>query len=105
MARININEFSAQAGGVASRANYVRTDPAVVKAAQDAWADVKDARTSCAVLARHRRLLGRGTPATHLRRFPSDSRTPIASSGDGGPAFGKPGPVRPRRREQSAHWA
>jgi hypothetical protein len=52
MARININEFSAQAGGVASRANYVRTDPAVVKAAQDAWADVKDARTSCAVLAR-----------------------------------------------------
>ena len=52
MARININEFSAQAGGLASRANQVRTDPSVVKAAQDAWADVKDARTSCAVLAR-----------------------------------------------------
>ena len=41
MARININEFSAQAGGLAYRANQVRTDPAVVKAAQDAWSDVK----------------------------------------------------------------
>ena len=44
MARININEFSAQAGGLASRADEVRTDPAVVKAAQDAWVDLKDAR-------------------------------------------------------------
>jgi hypothetical protein len=52
MARININEFSAQAGGLASRANQVRTDPAVVKAAQDAWVDLKDARNSCVVLAR-----------------------------------------------------
>ena len=52
MARININEFSAQAGGLASRANQVRTDPAVVKAAQDAWVDLKDARSSCVVLAR-----------------------------------------------------
>jgi|RhiMethySRZTD1v2_1073278.scaffolds.fasta_scaffold1831712_2 hypothetical protein len=52
MARINLNEFSAQAGGVAYRANQVRTDPAVVKAAQDAWRDVKDARDSCTVLAR-----------------------------------------------------
>ena len=52
MARININEFSAQAGGLAYRANQVRTDPAVVKAAQDAWSDVKDASHSCSVLAR-----------------------------------------------------
>jgi hypothetical protein len=52
MARININEFSAQAGGLAFRANQVRTDPAVVKAAQDAWVDVKDARNSCAILVR-----------------------------------------------------
>lgn len=52
MSRINLNEFSAQAGGLADRANLVRKDPAVVKAAQDAWADVKDARQSCTVLAR-----------------------------------------------------
>ena len=52
MARINVNQFSAQAGGLAYRANQVRTDPAVVKAAKDAWADVKDARHSCTVLAR-----------------------------------------------------
>lgn len=51
MARINISEFSGQAGGVAYRANQVRTDPAVVKAAKDAWADVKDASHSCSVLA------------------------------------------------------
>ena len=52
MARININEFSGQAGGVAYRVNQVRTDPAVVKAAQDAWADVRDASRSCTVLGR-----------------------------------------------------
>ena len=52
MPRINVNEFSAQAGGLAYRANQVRTDPAVVKAAKDAWEDVKDARHSCTVLAR-----------------------------------------------------
>jgi hypothetical protein len=52
MARINVNEFSAQAGGFAYRANQVRTDPAVVKAAKDAWGDVKDAGHSCSVLAR-----------------------------------------------------
>jgi hypothetical protein len=52
MSRININEFGAQAGGLAYRANQVRTDPAVVKAAQDAWGDVKDASRSCSVLAR-----------------------------------------------------
>ena len=52
MSRINLNEFSAQAGGLAYRANQVRTDPAVVKAAQDAWRDLKDARESCTVLAR-----------------------------------------------------
>ena len=52
MARINLNEFSAQAGGLAYRANQVRTDPAVVQAAQDAWRDVKVARDSVTVLAR-----------------------------------------------------
>jgi hypothetical protein len=52
MARINLNEFSAQAGGLAYRANQVRTDPAVVQAAQDAWRDVKVARDSVSVLAR-----------------------------------------------------
>jgi hypothetical protein len=52
MSRIDINEFSAQAGGLAFRANKVRTDPAVVKAAQDAWNDLKDASHSCSVLAR-----------------------------------------------------
>ena len=52
MSRININEFSAQAGGLAFRANQVRTDPAVVKAAQDAWGDVRDASRSCSVLAK-----------------------------------------------------
>jgi hypothetical protein len=52
MARINVNEFSAQAGGLAYRANQVRTDPAVVKAAKDAWGDVNHARHSCTVLAR-----------------------------------------------------
>ena len=51
MARINLNEFT-QAGGLAYRANQVRTDPAVVKAAKDAWGDVKDAGHSCTVLAR-----------------------------------------------------
>lgn len=52
MARINVNEFSAQAGGLAYRANQVRTDPAVVKAAKDAWGDVRVAQHSCTVLAR-----------------------------------------------------
>jgi hypothetical protein len=52
MARINLNDLSAQAGGLAYRANQVRTDPAVVQAAQDAWRDVKVARDSVAVLAR-----------------------------------------------------
>jgi hypothetical protein len=52
MARINLNDFGVQAGGLANRANQVRTDPAVVKAAQDAWGDVKDASRSCSVLAR-----------------------------------------------------
>jgi hypothetical protein len=52
MSRINLNEFSSQAGGLAYRANLVRTDPAVVKAAQDAWSDVRDASRSCALLAR-----------------------------------------------------
>lgn len=52
MGRINVNEFSAQAGGLAYRANQVRTDPAVVKAAKDAWGDVRDAGHSCTVLAR-----------------------------------------------------
>jgi len=52
MSRINLNEFGAQAGGLANRANQVRTDPAVVKAAQDAWRDLRVARDSCTVLAR-----------------------------------------------------
>jgi hypothetical protein len=52
MARININEFSGQAGGMAYRVNQVRTDPAVVKAAQDAWGDVRNASRSCSALAR-----------------------------------------------------
>lgn len=67
MARINVNEFSAQAGGLAYRANQVRTDPAVVKAAKDAWADVKDARHSCTVLAREANAAWQRTrtPDTH----------------------------------------
>lgn len=52
MARININEFSGRAGGMAYRVNQVRTDPAVVKAAQDAWGDVRNASRSCSVLAK-----------------------------------------------------
>ena len=64
MARINVNEFSAQAGGLAYRANQVRTDPAVVKAAKDAWGDVKDARHSCTVLAREANAAGPTGP-TH----------------------------------------
>jgi hypothetical protein len=77
MARININEFSAQAGGLASRANQVRTDPAVVKAAQDAWVDVKDARNSCAVLAREasaawQRTRTEPNPAAH-QAYPTPS--------------------------------
>jgi hypothetical protein len=52
MARINLNEFGGQAGGLAYRVNQVRTDPDVVKAAQVALIDVKDATRSCRVLAR-----------------------------------------------------
>lgn len=73
MARINVNEFSAQAGGLAYRANQVRTDPAVVKAAKDAWADVKDARHSCTVLAREANAAWQRTrtPDTHQTVNPS----------------------------------
>ena len=89
MARININEFSAQAGGLASRANQVRTDPAVVKAAQDAWVDLKDASNSCAVLAREanaawQRTRASGANATGYQAYPApdpiqDQPTVVAS--------------------------
>lgn len=52
MARINLNEFGGQAGGVAYRVNQVRTDPVVVQAAQEALRDVKVASRSCSVFAR-----------------------------------------------------
>ena len=73
MARINVNEFSAQAGGLAYRANRVRTDPAVVKAAKDAWADVKDARHSCTVLAREVNEAWQRTRTTDTDQMPSHS--------------------------------
>ncbi len=77
MSRINISEFSGQAGGVAYRANQVRTDPAVVKAAKDAWDDIKDVRQSCAVLAQEanaswQRSASSRTPGA------GPARTPIA---------------------------
>ncbi len=52
MARINLNEFGGQAGGLAYRVNQVRTDPVVTEAAKDALRDVKVASRSCSVLAR-----------------------------------------------------
>jgi hypothetical protein len=52
MARINLNEFGGQAGGLAYRVNQVRTDPAVVAAAREALHDVKVASRSCSVLGR-----------------------------------------------------
>ena len=87
MSRININEFSAQAGGLAFRANQVRTDPAVVKAAQDAWSDVKDASRSCSVLARESQ--GRVAPLAH--RGPGYRRAPRRPhpEPDPGPSHGR----------------
>jgi hypothetical protein len=52
MARINLNEFSGQASGVAYRVSQVRTDPGVVEAAQSAWGDIRTASRSCSILAR-----------------------------------------------------
>ena len=84
MARINVNEFSAQAGGLAYRANRVRTDPAVVKAAKDAWADVKDARHSCTVLAREVNAAWQRTRTTDAQQT---SNPALAQDGtDVGPA-------------------
>jgi hypothetical protein len=80
MSRININEFSAQAGGLAFRANQVRTDPAVIKAAQDAWSDVKVASHSCSVLARetnaawHRSRTAEPATGAH---YPAHTATPV----------------------------
>jgi hypothetical protein len=86
MSRINLNELSAQAGGLAYRANQVRTDPAVVKAAQDAWADVRDASRSCTVLAREAGAAWQRTRTAeaHAGGYPVDqpatpARPPLAS--------------------------
>jgi hypothetical protein len=85
MARINVNEFSAQAGGLAYRANQVRTDPAVVKAAKDAWADVKDARHSCTVLAREANAAWQRTRTTDAHQ--TDLNPPLTQDRtDVGPA-------------------
>jgi hypothetical protein len=51
MARINTAVLIAQAAVVAAdRANFVRQDPAVVKAAKQAWADFAQAGRSASTL-------------------------------------------------------
>lgn len=50
MARINSAVLIAQVALAADRANLVRKDPAVVKAAKQAFADVGQARRSVAAL-------------------------------------------------------
>lgn len=80
MSRININEFSAQAGGLAFRANQVRTDPAVVKAAQDAWGDVKDASRSCSVLVKETKAAWHRSSTTELAnaaQHPDHTSSPV----------------------------
>jgi hypothetical protein len=46
MARIDTAKLILQATDVADRAYYVRQDPAVIKAAREAWADLAQARRS-----------------------------------------------------------
>lgn len=56
MARINNAVLIAQVALAADRANFVRQDPAVVKAAKQAFADVGQAGRSVAVLAEEARV-------------------------------------------------
>jgi len=93
MARININEFSAQAGGLASRANQVRTDPAVVKAAQDAWVDLKDARSSCVVLAREANAAWQRTRTSEANPTASAPPSSAATARSSDTRFGLPARV------------
>lgn len=51
MARINTHQLVKQAIEVGQRANYVREDPAVQKAAKQAVHDVRQAAASTATLA------------------------------------------------------
>lgn len=55
MARINTAVLVAQAAVVADRANFVRQDPAVVKAAKQALADVAQAGRSTTTLIQESR--------------------------------------------------
>lgn len=51
MARINTNKLIIQAADIADRANFVRKEPAVVKAWKEATLDVQQAVRSVAVAA------------------------------------------------------
>ena len=64
MARINNAVLIAQVALAADRANLVRQDPAVVKAAKQAFADVGQAGRSVAVLVEE----ARGSWQRHARR-------------------------------------
>jgi hypothetical protein len=55
MARINTASLIIQATDVADRANFVRKDPAVVKAAKEAQADLTQALRSTHTLLRETR--------------------------------------------------
>jgi hypothetical protein len=55
MARVNTAVLIAQAASVADRANFVRQDPAVVKAAKQARADVAQAGRSANTLLQEAR--------------------------------------------------
>lgn len=85
MARINLNEFGGQAGGLAYRVNQVRTDPVVVEAAKEALRDVKVASRSCSVL-------GREATASWQRSRPSASTSSAYRTG-------RPVPPAPQSHE------
>ena len=51
MAKIDVVNLALQAGVVATRADKVRRDPAVVKAAEESWSDIRRAGRSTRILA------------------------------------------------------
>lgn len=55
MARVNTARLAAQASDFALRADFVRTDPAVVKAAREASRDIAQAGRSTRTLIRESR--------------------------------------------------
>jgi hypothetical protein len=94
MARINLNEFGGQAGGLAYRVNQVRTDPVVVEAAKAALRDVKVASRSC-------RVLGREATASWQRSRPTGSASSAYRTGRPVP----PAPQAPEVQDRPSYPA